>query len=124
MQKESINNLVLENGYTEVNIGTLTKKLEYDGSYGSFSIDRIPAGFESIDVVTRYMGVRLGIEENANYNLEARVTYGGLKYNEDNFSAQRRIIENNSNEVTGTVGKEGTAARVRVVASYGTVRLN
>ncbi len=121
---ESINNLVLDNGYTEVNIGTLTKKLEYDGSYGSFSIDRIPAGFESLDVETNYMGVRLGIEEGADYNLDARVSYGGLKYNEDNFSAQRRIIENNSNEVSGTVGKDGAKARVKVVASYGTVRLN
>lgn len=124
MRIESINNLVLDNGYTEVNIGTLTKKLEYEGSYGSFTIDRIPAGFESLDVETHYMGVRLGIEDNANYNLDARVSYGGLKYNEDNFNAQRRIIENNSNEVSGTVGKDGTAARVKVVASYGTVRLN
>jgi hypothetical protein len=121
---ESINNLVLENGYTEVNIGTLTKKLEYEGSYGSFSVDRIPAGFESIDVETHYMGVKLGIEENANYNLDARVSYGGLKYNEENFSAQRRIIENNSNEVSGTVGKEGTTSKVTIVASYGTVKLN
>jgi hypothetical protein len=121
---ESINNLVLDNGYTEVNIGTLTKKLEYDGSYGSFSIDRIPVGFESLDVETHYMGVRLGIEEGANYNLDARVSYGGLKYNEDNFSAQRRIVENNSNEVSGTVGKDGTKATVKVLATYGTVRLN
>src|SRR5450759_3488553 len=52
---ENIKNLVLENGYTEVNIGELTKKLTYNGSYGSFSIDRIPAGFESIDVETHYM---------------------------------------------------------------------
>jgi len=121
---ESINNLVLENGYTDVNIGTLTKKLEYNGSYGSFSVDRIPAGFESIDVETHYMGVRLGIVDNANYNLDARVSYGGLKYNEENFSAQRRIIENNSNEVSGTVGKDGASAKVKVLASYGTVRLN
>ena len=53
---ENINNLVLENGYTEANIGVLTKKLNYNGSYGSFSIDRVPRGFESIDVETRYSG--------------------------------------------------------------------
>jgi len=121
---ESINNLVLENGYTEVNIGVLTKKLNYNGSYGSLSIDRVPAGFESIDVETRYMGVRLGIEESANYKLDAKVTYGGLKYNEDNFKNQRRIIENNSNEVAGTVGKEESpSAKVNIIASYGSVKL-
>ena len=122
---ENIKNLVLENGYTEVNIGELTKKLTYTGSYGSFSIDRIPSGFESIDIETHYMGVKLGIEESANYRLDAKVSYGGLKYNEDNFKNERRIVENNSNEVTGTVGKEeNPASRVNVKASYGTVRLN
>jgi hypothetical protein len=122
---ENIKNLVLENGYTEVNIGELTKKLTYTGSYGSFSIDRIPSGFESIDIETHYMGVKLGIEESANYKLDAKVSYGGLKYNEENFKNERRIIENNSNEVSGTVGKEeNPSSKVTVNASYGTVRLN
>ncbi len=122
---EKINNLVLDNGYTEVNIGVLTKKLNYTGSYGSFSIESIPAGFESLDVETHYMGVKLGIDESASYKLDAKVTYGGLKYNEDNFKNQRRIVENNSNEVSGIVGKEESpSSKVSVLASYGTVRLN
>jgi hypothetical protein len=121
---ESINNFVLDNGYTEVNIGTLTKKLDYTGSYGSFSVDRVPAGFESLAVEVRYMGVRLGIEETASYRLDAKVTYGGLKYNEGNFKNERRIIENNSNEVTGIMGKEESpSAKVNVTASYGSVKL-
>jgi hypothetical protein len=122
---DNIKNLVLENGYTEVNIGELTKKLTYSGSYGSFSIDRIPAGFESLDVETHYMGVRLGIEESASFKLDAKVSYGGLKYNEDKFKNQRRIVENNSSEVSGSFGnEENPSARVKVLASYGTVRLN
>ena len=122
---DKIKNLVLENGYTEVNIGELTKKLTYTGSYGSFSIETIPAGFESLDVETRYMGVKLGIDESASYKLDAKVSYGGLKYNEDNFKNQRRIVENNSTELSGTVGnEENPSSRVNVLASYGTVRLN
>ncbi|HUX56096.1 MAG TPA: hypothetical protein VMV77_03930 [Bacteroidales bacterium] len=121
---EKINNLVLENGYTETDIGVLTKKLSYEGSYGSFSIDRIPADFESLDVKTRYMGVRLGIAESASYLLDAKVSYGGLNYNEDNFKNQRRIIENNSKEVSGTVGnEESPTATVKIVSSYGSVKL-
>jgi hypothetical protein len=122
---QSINNLVLENGYTDTNIGILTKKLTYKGSYGSFSIDQIPSGFESLEVDTRYMGVKLGIEESAEYRLDAKVTYGSLKYNEDNFKNERRIVENNSNEVSGLFGKsENPKATVNVTASYGSVRLN
>jgi hypothetical protein len=122
---ESINNMILDNGYTETRIGLLNKKLTYTGSYGSFSVDRIPEGFESISVDTRYMGVNLGIEESANYNLEATTRYGNLKYNEENFNAQRRIIENNSNEVSGIMGKqESPASNVKISSSYGSVRLN
>lgn len=122
---DNINNLVLTTGYTEVNLGELAKKLSYKGSYGSFSIDRIPAGFESLDLETHYMGVKLGIEESASYKLDAKVSYGGLKYNEDNFKNQRRIVENNSHEVSGIVGnEENPSSNVNVLASYGSVRLN
>ena len=48
----------------------------------------------------------MGLKKHANYNLDAKVSYGGLKYNEENFKNQRRIVENNSNEVSGIVGKE------------------
>jgi hypothetical protein len=121
---ESVNNLVLENGYTETNVGVLNKKLTYNGSYGSFSVDQVPAGFEMIVVETHYMGVRIGIDESASYKLDAKVSYGSLKYNEDNFKNQRRIVENNSHEISGTVGKEESpSARVNIEASYGSVRL-
>ena len=63
------------------------------------------------------MGVRLGIEESASYKLDAKVSYGGLKYNEDNFKNQKRIVENNSHEVSGTVGtEENPSSRVNVYA--------
>jgi len=121
---DEINNLVLENGYTEVNIGLLSKKLNYTGSYGSFSVDNIPATFESIDVETKYMGVKLGIDESANYKLDAKVSYGGLKYNEDNFKNKNRIVENNSTEISGTVGNEDSpSAKVNIHSSYGSVKL-
>jgi hypothetical protein len=122
---EAINNLVLENGYTDTNIETLTSKLEYEGSYGNFTVTRIPSGFESIDVKTRYMGVNLGIDKGANFNLEAKVSYGDLRYDEDNFVNKRRIIQNTSKEIAGVVGSsESPRANVNVSSSYGTVRLH
>jgi hypothetical protein len=121
---EKINNLILNAGYTDINIGELTKKLKFEGGYGSLTVDNIPAGFEMIESDSRYIGVKLGIDDNASYALDARLSYGDLKFNEDNFQHQRRIIENNSSEVTGIVGKEDSpSSKVRVTASYGSVRL-
>ncbi len=121
---EKVNNLVLDAGYSDVNVGTLTKKLKFDGGYGAFSVDQIPAGFESIETDTKYIGVKLGIEPDASYRLDAKLSYGDLKFDEDNFQNQKRIVQNNSNETSGVVGKESSpSAKVSVSASYGTVKL-
>jgi hypothetical protein len=121
---DKINNFVLENGYCDVKIGELTKKLTYNGSYGSLEVENIPAGFEKLETDTRYLGVRLGIDESASFRLEAKLSYGGLKYDEEKFKNQKRIIENTSSEISGTMGnEENPTATVNVQSSYGSVKL-
>jgi hypothetical protein len=121
---EKINNLVLDNGYCDVKIGELAKKLTYNGSYGSLEVVNIPAGFDALETNTRYLGVRLGIEEDANYKLQAKLSYGSLKYDEDKFKNQKRVIENNSTEVEGTIGnEESPTSKVTVTSAYATVKL-
>jgi hypothetical protein len=122
---DKINNLVLDAGYSDVVIETLNKKLKFDGGYGALTVEEIPAGFESLETDTRYLGVKLGIDGNASYNLEAKLSYGDLKFDEGNFQNQQRIVQNNSNETSGIVGKESSpSSKVKVTASYGSVRLN
>jgi hypothetical protein len=121
---DRINNFVMENGYCDIKIGELTKKLDYTGSYGSFEVESIPAGFEGLATDTKYLGIRLGIDENASYRLDAKLSYCGLKYDEEKFRNQKRIIENNSSEISGVVGEtESPAAVVTVRSSYGSVKL-
>jgi hypothetical protein len=124
IQINKINNLILENGYCNVTIGELTKKLTYNGSYGSFAVETIPTGFEKLDTDTKYMGIKLGIDESASYRLDATLSYCGLKYNEDKFRNQKRIIGNNKSEIAGTIGDdESPAATVNISSSYGSVKL-
>jgi hypothetical protein len=124
LEIEKIRNLVLEAGYTDINVGELTKKLKYNGGYGSITVESIPSGFELLETNTRYSGVSLGIESNAGYELDAKTSYGDLKYDETSFRHQRRIIENNAREISGIAGNESSpASKVTVTASYGSVRL-
>jgi hypothetical protein len=121
---DKINNIVLQAGYTPVNVGTVTRKISFEGSYGSLTVDQIPAGFETIDVDVRYSGVRLGIEENASYKLNAESSYGSIKYNEDNLKFTRRVVENTSSEIAGVIGKdESTNSTVKVKTAYGNIKL-
>jgi len=121
---EKINNLVLNAGYADINVGELTKKLKFEGGYGSLTVDNVPAGFEMLESDSRYIGVKLGIDSDASYELDAKLSYGDLKFDEDNFQHERRIVENNSSETAGIVGKESSpSSKVRVTASYGSIRL-
>lgn len=121
---EKINNFVLMSGYATINVGELVKKLSFQGSYGSLSVEQIPAGFESLQVDVRYMGVRLGIAESASYRIEGESSYGGIKFNEENFKYQKHIVENNSSEISGVIGSETSpTSNVKLSASYGTIKL-
>jgi hypothetical protein len=121
---DKINNLVLVSGYTDVTIAELSKKLNFDATFGSLSVEQVPAGFESLDVNVKYTGVRLGINESASYKLEGRSSYGGIKFNDANFNYRKKIIENTSSEIEGVIGKdESTASMVKVATEYGTVKL-
>lgn len=121
---DKINNLVIDQGYSNINVGTLTKKLSIEAGYGSFNADEVPEGFESIEVDSHYASVRFAIAEDANYKIDARLSYGSLKFNEANFKTRRRIVENNSTEVNGIVGdEESPKASVKIDASYGSVKL-
>ncbi len=121
---EEINNLVMVSGYTTADIGTLTKKLDFEGSYASFNVDNIPSGFESLDVNTKYMGVKLGIAESASYELDGQASYGNIKIDKDKFKYQRNIVQNNSTELSGVVGSdESPTSRVKIKSSYGSVTL-
>ncbi len=122
---DRMNNLVLDAGYTDVKISTLTNKLELDAGYGSITIDEIPAGFQSLDIKSKYSGISLDIDSDANYRREADISYGGLKYNENNFQLRKRIIENNSTRISGITGNDpDPEATVTINSSYGAIRLD
>ncbi len=56
--------------------------------------------------------------------LDAKLSYGGIKYDEEKFRNEKRIIENNRSEISGTIGDEASpAARVNISSSYGSIRL-
>jgi len=121
---ERLNNIVMDAGYTDIKIGTLSNKLEIEAGYGSLTVDEIPDGFQSLDIKSKYTGISMGIDREANYRLEANISYGGLKYNEDNFQLRKRIIENNSTEISGIAGKDPEPeSTVRINSSYGAIRL-
>jgi hypothetical protein len=122
---DAANNIVMTGGYTDIYFKEVNKKLEVETKYGNLTVDRIPAGFEKVSVKAGYCAVKLGIDPSACYRLDAHTSYGSIKIDDSNFSADKRITGNTSSELSGKMGKcSNPSAEVTVDASYGSVRLN
>lgn len=117
----TINNLIMEAKYSKIEVENLTKKFKIENKYGNIEVKNIPAGFEDIDVVSRYASVDLGIAPDAKYWLDAKSSYADVKYND--IKITERIREDHGTEIKGTVGGTDSTAKVTVRSEYGDVDL-
>jgi len=81
------------------------------------------AGFENINIDSKYGTYRLGIDEEASYKLDGEAGYSKIYFHDTGKVS--RIQENTSMKVYGTVGKEpDPIAAVKVLTRYGNVKLD
>jgi len=115
----TVNNLVLEAKYSDLSVNEVSKKLNIDIKYGKVNIDAIPPGFDEINVVSRYTGVKLGISDAAEYLIDVNVSYADFKYND--LKIKERIKEGTGISLKGYSGTENAKATVRIDSDYGNV---
>jgi hypothetical protein len=115
-------NLVINTAYSNIKAERLDKKLEADTKYTNVTVDYMPADFELINVTSKYGTYRIGIDDNASYQLEGEAGYSKIYYPETGRVS--RIQENTSMEVSGTVGTDpNPSAKVKITTKYGNVKL-
>lgn len=118
----SLSNLVATCSYSGFKIEEVKEKLNLDTRYTDCTVEYVPPAFETIDIQTKYGGYRIGIDDNASYNLDGFAEYAKIQYHDTGNVS--RITENTSTKVFGTVGNDpDPSASVKVVSKYGNVRL-
>ena len=117
-----LNTLIAESMYTNIKANQLNTLLKLDNGYGDIKIDKIPAGFESINITNKYASIKLGIAPEASYYLHGEVQYCNLKHPDSN--RLNRMKENTSYEVDGVIGNESAPnAKVDISSRYGSISL-
>lgn len=107
--------------YTATKVDRLAARLDANNGYGSLKIDNIQSGFESIRLVNKYAGIKLGISPEASYKLEGNVRYGDLKHPQGKLDVTKG---NTSYSVKGVIGKNSDPkATVVIDSNYGSVNL-
>lgn len=118
-----LSNLVSSCSYSNFEVEEIREKLSMETEYTDCKIDYVPSTFSNIDITTKYGGYKIGIDPNASYQLDGQAEYAKIYY--PDVGKISRIIENNSMQVNGTVGKETNPdATVRIVTKYGSIKLN
>lgn len=116
-------NLVSASDYSNFEVEEISEKLSMETEYSDCKVDYVPASFKSIDITTRYGGYKIGIDENASYQLNGQAEYAKISY--PDIGKVSRIMENTSMQVNGTVGKDiNPDATVRITSKYGSVKLD
>jgi hypothetical protein len=111
-----------ESDYTSYSFQQVDKKFELVTAYGNLTIDRIPAGFESIDFTGKYTKFAAFIDPDASYSINGSAEYAKIRVPENNRLS--RIIENTKQTLSGTIGSNpNPTAKVNINTKYGEVVL-
>ncbi|MEZ5000054.1 MAG: hypothetical protein R2744_03930 [Bacteroidales bacterium] len=118
-----LNNIVAESGYTSYNLGTVTGKLDIDAGYGSIGVERLAAGFESVNIASRYCSTKINVDDDASFVLDGSVQYGGIGFNEERAEIMTRIYESNSKTIKAVIGDKNTTSKIDFRSSYGSFKV-
>ncbi len=124
---ESIRELDGTADYSSFDIGKLDKVLRLQAKYiTNFNLAHIPAGFELIDLRSKFSSFNLNFAADANFSFDTNFRYGDLRYPKE-ITKMIHIQKDdygNSSKYEGTCGETGKKpGRLTVISDYGDVRI-
>lgn len=118
---EAVEKAVFDMGYTNLQIGNLSKVLVVESGYGQVKVGFVEEGFERIVVENRYGDVRLSIDENAVYTIDLEGSYCDLNVPKcDNCS---KTTDRQNQNVKGVIGVGKPTSSVVGTSNYGAIKI-
>ena len=119
---DRVDRAYLDGNYTEFRLGTITKSLEVDGSYGDVEVGTLSAGFDRIDIDVSYTDVQIDIDNAAGYTLDLNARYGDIDVPTADLSPRDIRSEGSTESVKGT--KAGTGrGTIKISTNYGDIEI-
>lgn len=116
------NRMTITGNYTHISSDIINNELSLNVTYGGCTIKQIAAGFENINITSKYTDITAPIADGSCYQINVNVDYGSLKYSpKANVDKHISAI---GTSVTGFIGCKGNAsAKVSVDSKYGDIKL-
>lgn len=108
--------------YLSTKINRIFTTANLDMDYGSLSIEKVIKGARSIQIDTDYTGVKIGYDNEMNFEFDVRTSYGGIS-GLDDLELNRSNQKTTSKEVSGYYGGKG-GTQFQITTSYGSVEFS
>lgn len=117
---DNCSNIVGNCDYMHTSIGKLFKSGSFDIDYGSLKINALSEGFEVLNVESSYTQIKLGVNSSNSFNIEAKLTYGNLKYG-NNFTFNKEITKSSSKYYQGFYNNSNSTSSIKIDSNYGNI---
>lgn len=105
--------------YVVVKVGKLIDKLVLNASYGAVKVNELQKDFRLVDIKSSYTGLKFGVDQNATFNLNANFSYGDLKFDNLNFTFDKKTVDKTSKIYDGYLNSANSKSMIKINSSYG-----
>ena len=120
---DDVENVEGNGDYTGMKFGKVRENLTIDTDYGSISIEELVKGFNAVTISASYAGVRMGVEEDNNFNFDIDLQYGSFKKDTNLVDVYKSEEKSTKKRYQGVFGKGKSTSTVRIKSKYGSVTI-
>jgi hypothetical protein len=120
---DEANDIEGNSDYLSMRFGTVKKNLYIETDYGSLSVKNLVKGFENVDIDGEYAGIRIGVAENAVYEIKIDLQYAGFNRDNDKFEFYKSISKPTQKYYEGKCGTGETSSKIKITSQYGGVSI-
>lgn len=117
-----IGDVYVNSGYSDLIFGKIGKRSTFTSTYGDIIIRDLDPNFQSIDIKTSYVDIRIS-SSSAAYRLDASGSYTDIKTTGD-FTSNYLVEKSNSKTVRGYNKSENSGGKITATMSYGALRID
>ncbi len=116
----TVNELMLESKYTSADADDILEKASFEMGYGGLTIHHLSGDFETIKIETNYTGVRINLDNDAAFRLDAATEYTSVKIPE--LSTSVDIRKDNETTIQGYYRNQA-GGEIHARMRYGGLRI-
>ncbi len=121
---ESIETIIVEAQHTRYDIEKVQKSAKFDFSHGGATIEELAVGFQEINLLGSHATYRIGVEDNATYQLDAAGSHAGISYPSD-MDITYEKDKSTSREIKGRMGSSNNKGIgfIKAQLSHGSLKV-